>query len=476
MEYATQTWHRGTSKTASDEEVQQVSSAETARPLAVIILAAGQGTRMKSSLHKVLHPIAGRPMLLHLLASVEQLSPERKVVVVGAGREQVEAAVEGHGIDIAVQEQQLGTGHAVAQAHDALQGFSGDVLILYGDVPLVSAATMRDMIERLNSGDEPRAVVLGFRPDDPAAYGRIIADQQSLIEKMVEYKDASPQERAVDLCNSGLMAVRSSELFVLLDSIHNDNAAGEYYLPDIVMLPGAPSAVIETDAQQVAGVNSRIELAGVEAAWQAQRRIEAMTGGVTLVAPETVFFSHDTQIARDVVVEPHVVFGPGVKVEEGVTIHSFSHLEGAVVRKGAEIGPYARLRPGADIGAKAKVGNFVEIKKASLAEGAKANHLSYIGDATVGAGANIGAGTITCNYDGFFKYKTEIGVGAFIGSNSALVAPVKVGDGAIVGAGSVLTQNVSADALALVRPEQREKAGWAKRFRDVMMAKKKAAK
>lgn len=453
-----------------------MSSAETARPLAVIILAAGQGTRMKSALHKVLHPIAGRPMLLHLLASVEALKPERRVVVVGAGREQIEAAVAGHGVDIAVQQEQLGTGHAVAQAHDVLQGFAGDVLILYGDVPLVSAETMADMIARLSRGDEPRAVVLGFRPEDPAAYGRIIADQQGVIQKMVEYKDASPQERAVDLCNSGLMAVRATDLFVLLDSIHNDNAAGEYYLPDIVMLPGAPSAVIETDAQQVAGVNSRIELSAVEAAWQAQRRMEAMAGGVTLAAPETVYFSYDTQLERDVVVEPHVVFGPGVTVEEGVTIHSFSHLEGAIVRNGAEIGPYARLRPGADIGKKAKVGNFVEIKKARLAEGAKANHLSYIGDATIGAGANIGAGTITCNYDGFFKYQTEIGAGAFIGSNSALVAPVKVGDGAIVGAGSVLTQDVAADALALVRAPQQEKAAWARRFRDIMMARKTGQK
>lgn len=453
-----------------------VSTAAKGRSLAVIILAAGQGTRMKSSTHKVLHPVAGRPMLLHLLATVESLGVERKVVVVGAGREQVEAAVAGHGVDIAVQTEQLGTGHAVAQAREALGHFAGDVLILYGDVPLVRAETMRAMIERLNMGDEPRSVVLGFRPDDAAAYGRIIASEQGLIEKMVEFKDATPEERAVMLCNSGLMAVRAAELFVLLDSIGNNNAAGEYYLPDIVMLPGAQSAVIETDAEEVAGVNSRIELAAVEASWQARRREEAMREGVTLIAPETVFFSYDTALGRDVVIEPQVVFGPGVTVEDNVTIHSFSHIEGAVVRKGAEIGPYARLRPGADIGVKAKVGNFVEIKKATLGEGAKANHLSYIGDASVGAGANIGAGTITCNYDGFFKYRTEIGAGAFIGSNSALVAPVKVGDGAIVGAGSILTQDVSADALALVRAPQQEKAGWAKRFREVMTAKKKAAK
>jgi len=446
------------------------------RPIAVIILAAGQGTRMKSSLHKVLHPVAGRPMLLHLLASASELQPERQVVVVGAGREQVEQAVAGAGVAVAVQAQQLGTGHAVAQAHDALAGFAGDVLILYGDVPLVRPETMRAMIDRLNRGDEPRAVVLGFRPADPAAYGRIVADGQGIIEKMVEYKDASEAERAVTLCNSGLMAVRSTDLFVLLDRIGNDNAAGEYYLPDIVMLPGGQSAVIETEAWEVAGVNSRIELAGVEAVWQARRRAEAMREGVTLIAPDTVFFAHDTVLGRDVTVEPNVVFGPGVSVADNVTIHAFSHLEGARVESGAEIGPYARLRPGAEIGPKAKVGNFVEIKKARLEEGAKANHLSYIGDASVGAGANIGAGTITCNYDGFLKYRTEIGAGAFVGSNSALVAPISIGAGAIVAAGSVVTRPVEADALCLVRPEQVTKPGWAARFRERMKAKKAAAK
>ena len=459
-----------------DPFMRDILIVTASRPLAVIILAAGQGTRMKSSLHKVLHPVAGRPMLLHLLASVAALEPERQVVVVGAGREQVEAAVAGTGAVIAVQDKQLGTGHAVAQAHDALAGFAGDVLILYGDVPLVSGATMRAMLDRLNRGDDPRAVVLGFRPDDAAAYGRIIADGQGIIEKMVEFKDASEAERAVTLCNSGLMAVRSTDLFVLLDQIGNDNAAGEYYLPDIIMLPGAPSAVIETEAWEVAGVNSRVELAGVEAMWQARRRVEAMREGVTLVAPETVFFAHDTVLGRDVVVEPNVVFGPGVCVADDVVIHAFSHLEGASVESGAAIGPYARLRPGAQIGVKAKVGNFVEIKKAVLGEGAKVNHLSYIGDASVGAGANIGAGTITCNYDGFFKYKTEIGAGAFVGSNSALVAPVTIGEGAIVAAGSVVTKAVEADALCLVRPAQESKPGWAARFRARMMARKAAAK
>ncbi|MEJ7934090.1 bifunctional UDP-N-acetylglucosamine diphosphorylase/glucosamine-1-phosphate N-acetyltransferase GlmU [Sphingobium sp. AN558] len=429
---------------------------------------------MKSSLHKVLHPVAGRPMLLHLLASVAALEPERQVVVVGAGRDQVEAAVAGTGAVIAVQDRQLGTGHAVAQAHDALAGFAGDVLILYGDVPLVTIATMRAMLDRLGRGDEPRAVVLGFRPEDTAAYGRIIADGQGVIGKMVEYKDASEAERAVTLCNSGLMAVRSTDLFVLLDRIGNDNAAGEYYLPDIVMLPGAQSAVIEASAWEVAGVNSRVELAGVEAAWQARRRLAVMQDGATLIAPETIFFSHDTVLGRDVVIEPHVVFAPGVTVADHVTIHAFSHLEGATIGEGAAIGPYARLRPGAQIGAKAKVGNFVEIKKSVLGEGAKANHLSYIGDASVGAGANIGAGTITCNYDGFFKYRTQIGEGAFIGSNSALVAPVSIGAGAIVGAGSVVTRDVEADALCLVRPPHEAKPGWAAAFRARMKARKAA--
>jgi len=430
---------------------------------------------MQSDLHKVLHPVAGRPMLLHLLASAAELSPARTVVVAGARREQVEAAVAPLRIAVAVQAEQLGTGHAVAQAADTLAGFEGDVLVLYGDVPLVSAATMRRMVERLHAGDAPAAVVLGFRPDDPAAYGRVIADAEGRIARMVEFKDATPEERAVTLCNSGLMAVRSGDLFRLLALVGNANAAGEYYLPDVVMLAAAEgrgSAVIETGAAEVAGVNSRGELAGVEAAWQAARRSAAMAAGVTLIAPDTVWFSHDTVLGRDVLVEPNVVFGPGVRVADGAVVRAFSHLEGADVGPGCEVGPYARLRPGAVLRRGAKVGNFVEVKKATLGEGAKANHLSYLGDADVGAGANIGAGAITCNYDGFFKYRTNIGEGAFVGSNSALVAPVTIGAGAIVGAGSVLTRDVADDALALVRPEQQERAGWAKRFRAAMAAKK----
>jgi|UniRef100_UPI0018E997CE bifunctional UDP-N-acetylglucosamine pyrophosphorylase/glucosamine-1-phosphate N-acetyltransferase len=449
------------------------------RPIAAIILAAGKGTRMKSDLHKVLHPIARRPMLLHLIDSVKALSPERMVVVTGAGREQVEAAVAPLGVATALQAEQLGTGHAVAQAREALADFDGDVLILYGDVPLVEARTMRAMIDRLGEADAPAAVVLGFRPADPAAYGRVIADRGGRIARMVEFKDADPEERAVTLCNSGLMAVRSKDLFGLLDRVGNDNAAGEYYLPDIVMLAAADgrhSAVIETGAGEVAGVNSRGELAVVEGDWQVRRRARAMAEGATLIAPDTVWFSHDTRLGRDVVIEPHVVFGPGVHVADGVTIHAFSHLEGATVATGADIGPYARLRPGADVREGARVGNFVEMKKAVLGPGAKANHLTYLGDAEVGAGANIGAGTITCNYDGFLKYRTVIGEGAFIGSNSALVAPVTIGAGAIVGAGSVVTSDVEADALALVRAGRQTKAGWAKRFRDMMTAKKAAKK
>lgn len=447
------------------------------RPLAAIILAAGQGTRMKSVLHKVLHPIAGKPMLHHLLDSVAALGAERTVVVVGAGGEQVEASVAGRDVSIAWQREQLGTGHAVAQAKDALGGFAGDVLILYGDVPLVSAATLQRMVDRLNFGIEPRCVVLGFRPDDAGAYGRILAGNDGAIVKMVEYKDADEAERAAPLCNSGLMAARASDLFVLLDSIGNDNAAGEYYLPDIVMLPGQSSAVIEVeDASEVAGVNSRAELAGLEGVWQAKRRTAAMADGVTLIAPETVWFSHDTAIARDVTVEPNVWFGPGVSIASGATIHAFSHIEGASIGAHCEVGPFARLRPGTVLEEKAKIGNFVETKKAHLGKGAKANHLSYIGDAYVGAGANIGAGTITCNYDGYFKYQTVIGEGAFIGSNTALVAPVTIGAGAIVGAGSTITADVEPDALALVRPPQQAKLGWAARFRAVMGAKKAAGK
>jgi bifunctional UDP-N-acetylglucosamine pyrophosphorylase/glucosamine-1-phosphate N-acetyltransferase len=444
-------------------------------PIAAIILAAGKGTRMKSDLHKVLHPIAGRPMLLHLIHSVAALEPQRTVVVVGANREQVEAAVHPLGAVTVAQEEQLGTGHAVLQAEPALDGFFGEVLILYGDVPFVTTATMQRMLDRLRAPDQPAVVVLGFRPEDPGAYGRVIADEAGIIGKMVEYKDASPAERAQTLCNSGLMAVREADLFALLARVTDDNAAGEYYLPDVVMLAAADgrvSAVIETDAHEVAGVNSRAELAALEAEWQQTRRARAMAEGATLIAPETIWFAHDTVIGRDVTIEPNVVFGPGVEIADRVAIHAFSHLEGARVLSGASVGPYARLRPGTVLEQGARVGNFVETKKAVLGPGAKANHLTYLGDVEVGAGANIGAGTITCNYDGFLKYGTQIGHGAFIGSNSALVAPVRIGDGAIVAAGSVVTRDVEANALGIARAKQQAKPGWAHRFREIMRARK----
>jgi bifunctional UDP-N-acetylglucosamine pyrophosphorylase/glucosamine-1-phosphate N-acetyltransferase len=445
-------------------------------PVAAIILAAGKGTRMKSDLHKVLHPIAGRPMLLHLIDSVAALDPERTIVVTGAAGEQVEAAVAPLGVTTVAQAEQLGTGHAVQQAEGTLAGFEGDVLVLYGDVPLVTTETMRRMLDRLHAEDAPVVVVLGFRPADPGAYGRVIADADGRIAKMVEFKDASAGERAETLCNSGLMAVRARDLFALIAQVGNDNAAGEYYLPDIVMLAAADgrgSAVIEAQADEVAGVNSRAELARLEARWQEARRERAMAEGATLIAPETVWFAWDTVLGRDVTIEPDVVFGSGVTIGDRVTIHAFSHLHGATVGNGAAIGPYARLRPGADVGVGARVGNFVEMKNAVLGHGAKANHLTYLGDADIGPGANIGAGTITCNYDGFFKYRTSIGAGAFIGSNSALVAPVSIGDGAIVGAGSVVTRDVEANALAVARGDQQQKSGWARTFRE-RMAKKKS--
>ncbi|MEH3107245.1 MAG: bifunctional UDP-N-acetylglucosamine diphosphorylase/glucosamine-1-phosphate N-acetyltransferase GlmU [Sphingomonas fennica] len=450
---------------------------ETA-PFAAIILAAGKGTRMRSDQHKVLHPIAGRPMLAHLLATVDALRPAAKVVVVGAGRDQVEPLVAAAGGNVAVQEEQLGTGHAVAQAEGALAGFDGDVIVLYGDVARVRPATMRRLLGRLHEGDAPAVAVLGFRPHDPTGYGRIIADAEGRIATMVEHKDASAAERAETLCNSGLLAVRARDLWPLLARVGNGNAAGEYYLPDIVALAtgeGRRAVVIETEASEVAGVNSRAELAAVEAAWQAGRRAQAMAEGATLIAPETVWFAHDTVIGRDVTIEPNVIFGPGVTVADGVTIRGFSHIEGARIEAGAIVGPYARLRPGAVVGEGAHVGNFVELKGATLGKGAKANHLTYLGDAEVGPGANIGAGTITCNYDGFGKYTTRIGANAFIGSNSALVAPVTIGAGAIVGAGSVVTADVPPESIMVGRSGAQVREGHAPIFRQRAAARKAAA-
>jgi len=445
-----------------------------ARRFAVVILAAGQGTRMRSDTHKVLHPIANRPLLLHLLDRVDAAGADKRVVVVGKDRGQVEAALAGRDVTTAVQAEQKGTGHAVQQAEGALAGYDGPVLILYGDAPFVEPETLGRMIDRLNGDGGPGIVVLAFRPSDPLKYGRIILGAGDRIAKMVEYKDATEEERAVTLCNSGVMAVRSGDLFRWLGQVGNDNAAGEYYLPDIVKVAageGRDAVVIEGDPYEAAGVNSRAELAHLELEWQRRRREQVLDEGATLIDPESVWFAYDTKLGRDVTVEPHVVFGPGVEVADGATIHAFSHIEGAIIGIKASIGPFARIRPGSRLAERSKVGNFVELKKAELGVGAKVNHLSYVGDATVGAKANIGAGTITCNYDGFGKYRTVIGAGAFIGSNTALVAPVSVGDGAIVGAGSVITKDVAADELAVARGEQRGIKGWADRFR-ARMAKK----
>ena len=444
------------------------------RRFAVVILAAGQGTRMRSDTHKVLHPIASRPLLLHLLDRVDALGAEPKVVVVGKGRDQVEAAIAGRGVMIAVQSEQKGTGHAVQQAADALAGYSGPVLILYADTPFVETSTLRRMLDRLDGDGGPGIVVLASSPDDPLKYGRIILDRGDRIARMVEYKDATEEERAVRLCNSGMMAVRAGDLFRWLSEVGNDNAAGEYYLPDIVNIAaaeGREAVVIEGDPYEAAGVNSRAELAHLELEWQRRRREQALDEGATLIDPESVWFAYDTKLGRDVTVEPHVVFGPGVEIADGAVIHAFSHIEGATIGARASIGPFARIRPGTRLAERTKVGNFVELKKAELGQGAKVNHLSYVGDASVGANANIGAGTITCNYDGFRKYRTEIGTGAFIGSNTALVAPVTVGDGAYVGAGSVITRDVEPDSLAIERSEQKGIAGWARRFRERMTRK-----
>jgi len=447
------------------------------RDFAVVILAAGQGTRMRSDTHKVLHPIASRPLLMHLLESVDSLGATKRVVVVGKGRDQVEQALEGRDVTVVHQAEQKGTGHAVQQARQALKGYEGPVLVLYGDTPFVEAATLRRMLERLAGEDQPGVVVLASQPADPAAYGRIILGQGDRIAKMVEFRDATEDERAVRLCNSGMMAVRAPDLFRWLDQVKNDNAAGEYYLPDVVNIAaseGRLAVMIEGDPYETAGVNSRAELAHLELEWQRRRREQVLDEGATLIDPESVWFAYDTKLGRDVTVEPHVVFGPGVEVADGATIKAFSHIEGAAIGARAQIGPFARIRPGTMLAERAKVGNFVELKKASVGPGAKVNHLSYVGDSEVGRGANVGAGTITCNYDGFGKYRTVIGEGAFIGSNTSLVAPVRIGAGAIVGAGSVITSDVEADSLAVERSQQKGIAGWARKFRE-RMTKKKAA-
>ena len=440
---------------------------------ALIILAAGMGTRMNSDLPKVLHQIAGAPMLVHAMKAGQSLAPERTVVVAGHGASAVEKAAKAYDPDalIALQSEQLGTGHAVAQARDALAGFEGDVIVLYGDTPFISAETLAAMTAARLTHD---IVVLGFEAADPGRYGRLIVVNDQL-DRIVEFKDASHEERSVTLCNSGVICADAAILFNLIDAVKNDNAAGEYYLTDtiaIARLRGLSATVVRCDEAETLGINSRAELAQAEAAFQSRAREAALADGVTMSAAETVFFAHDTVIGRDTLIEQNVVFGPGVTIESGATIRAFSHLEGCHVSRGSVVGPYARLRPGAELAENVKVGNFVEIKNAQIEPGAKVNHLSYIGDATVGARANIGAGTITCNYDGVFKYQTMIGADAFIGSNTMLVAPVTIGAAAMTASGSVITRDVPDGDLALGRARQENKPKFAVRLFEKLRARK----
>ena len=446
--------------------------------IAIIVLAAGKGTRMKSALPKVMHRAAGRSLIGHVLHAAKGVSPAEAVVVVGPGMEEV--AAEARGLfpraRTAVQADRLGTGHAVGMAKPTLEGFTGTVLILYGDVPLITAQSLARLTALAGASG---MAVLGFEAADPHGYGRLFRNAAGAVIAIREELDAKPEERAINLCNSGIIAASADVLWPLLARVGNANAKGEYYLTDVIehsAAAGRPAALALCPEAEVAGVNDRIQLSRIEATLQENYRRRHMLNGATLNAPETVFFSADTEIGQDVVIGPHVVFGPGVTVEDGAEIHAFSHLEGAHVGAGSRIGPYARLRPGAEIGAGAHIGNFVEVKKAVIGKGAKANHLSYIGDARVGAGSNIGAGTITCNYDGYEKHLTEIGENVFVGSNTALVAPVKVGDGANIAAGSVVTRNVPADALAIGRAGLEFREGWAARYRDMKAARKAAKK
>ncbi len=448
------------------------------RSCLAIILAAGEGTRMKSRRPKVLHEVAGRSMLGHALAAVAQAGADEVVVVIGPDRVDVAAEVAAvlPAAGVVVQVERKGTAHAVLAAREAIARGHDDILVAFADTPLVRPETFAALRRAL--GDGAAVAALGFEARDPAGYGRFVV-RDSVLEAIVEHKDASEAQRKITFCNAGLMALDGRHALAILDGIGSANAQNEFYLTDAVAVArekGLKAVALTAPESEVQGVNDRVQLAAVEAEFQRGKRREVMLAGATLIAPETVFFSFDTAIGRDVVIEPHVMFGPGVTVADGAVIHAFSHLEGAFVGEGATVGPYGRLRPGAKLGPKSKVGNFVEVKAAEIGEGAKISHLTYIGDASVGAGANIGAGTITCNYDGFFKYRTVIGAGAFVGSNSSLVAPVTIGEGAYVGSGSVVTKDVPSDALAVSRARQIEREGWAKSFREKASAKKAAAK
>lgn len=442
---------------------------------ALIVLGAGKGTRMESDLPKVLHPIGGAPMLVHAMKAGATLDPDRQVVVAGHQADLVEAAAQDWNPDVQVvrQSEQLGTAHAVAQARPALAGFAGDAIVLYGDTPFIRPETLDAMLAARATHD---VVVLGFEAADPGRYGRLVA-QGDALERIVEFKDADEATRAITLCNSGVVAADATTLFDLIDAVGNDNASGEYYLTDIVEIArarGLSAGVVRCAEAETLGVNSRAELVKAETLFQTRARAAALEDGAILTAPDTVMMAHDTALGRDCIVEAYVVFAPGVTVESGATIRAFSHLEDCHVSRGAVVGPYARLRPGTELAENAKVGNFVEIKKAVIGEGAKVNHLSYVGDATIGADANLGAGTVTCNYDGYFKHHTTIGDGAFIGSSTMLVAPVTVGAGAMTGSGSVITTDVPTGDLALGRAKQVNKPGMGKRIMDRLRAAKAA--
>jgi bifunctional UDP-N-acetylglucosamine pyrophosphorylase/glucosamine-1-phosphate N-acetyltransferase len=439
-----------------------------ARSCLSIILAAGEGTRMKSAVPKVLHKIAGLPMVAHVVKAAQAAGAGELALVIGHGADEMRKAAQGFapGAKTFVQEKRLGTAHAVQAARDAIASGYDDILVMFGDTPLIDPDALKNAREKLAEG--AAVAVVGFRTENPTGYGRLI-EAGGKLTAIREEKDCSDEERKIKFCNGGLMAIAGKHALSLLDAVGNANAKGEYYLTDIVEIAGGQGLAVvalEASFDNALGINNLAELAQAEAIWQQRRRREAMLSGVTLIAPETVYFSHDTEIGADTLVEPNVWFGPGVKIAGGAKIHAFSHIEGADIAAGCDVGPFARLRPGSDLKAKAKVGNFCEVKKATIEEGAKVNHLTYIGDARIGAGANIGAGTITCNYDGYSKFFTDIGENAFIGSNSSLVAPLTIGNGAYVASGSVVTESVPDDALAFGRARQKTLPGKAKELRE----------
>ena len=437
-----------------------------AQKRAVVILAAGHGTRMKSKTPKVLHQVGGLSMLGHVIRSVEKLNPEKIICVIGPDMESVSLEAAPH--TCVIQEERLGTGHAVQQALPELKGFEGNVLVTYADVPLVSAETYENLIARQENNDAPACTVLAMRASDPSGYGRIVTEGETLIE-IVEDADCTPEQKEITLCNSGIIAIEGKSIENWLSQMKNDNAQGEYYLVDVPKIAsnsGRVSTYIETFEEECQGVNTRTQLAIAETYFQEQKCFEVMENGATLIDPSSVIFAYDTQIGQDVTIEPNVVFGPEVVIEDGVTIHAFSHLEGAIVKSGAVIGPFARLRPGAEIGENAKVGNFVELKKAKLGKGSKVNHLSYVGDSVVGENSNIGAGTITCNYDGFEKHLTQVGDNVFVGSSSTLIAPLTLENDAYVAAGSVISEDVGENTLAIARSRAILRPGWPETFRE----------